>query len=252
MKLIIDYGNTLVKIALFQQDSIVSIKSGKSVAVDQCLELLKETKNMSDSSLISNNAIVSSVINYPDDIKTWLNQEYHLLELNTHTPLPIQINYKTPETLGKDRIALAVAGSQLYPGKNLLIIDAGTCITYDFINKDKEYLGGSISPGIQMRFTALNTFTDKLPLINPADNVELIGSSTSTSISSGVMCGVYAEIDGIIDRYRLSFPDIEIILTGGDIIYFDKKLKNNIFANSNLVLKGLNMILDYNVEKQTF
>ena len=100
-----------------------------------------------------------------------------------------------------------------------------------------------------MRFKALNTFTDKLPLIGPEDNVELIGSSTSKSILSGVVNGVYSEIDGIIDRYKINFPGIKIILTGGDIIYFDKKLKNNIFANSNLVLKGLNMILDYNVGK---
>jgi len=171
------------------------------------------------------------------------------LELDTSTLLPITLNYKTLETLGKDRIALAVAAAQLYPHKNVLIIDAGTCITYDFIDKHKEYQGGSISPGIQMRFKALNTFTDKLPLINPTDNVELLGKSTSESISSGVMNGVYSEIDGIIDKYKINFPDIEVILTGGDIIYFDKKLKNNIFANSNLVLKGLNMILDYNAGK---
>jgi len=249
MKLIIDYGNTFVKLALFQEDSIISIKSCNSTATKEVIDLLRNVNKNSDFANIINNAIVSSVINYPEDVKSWLNQEFNLLELDTSTLLPITLNYKTLETLGKDRIALAVAAAQLYPHKNVLIIDAGTCITYDFIDKHKEYQGGSISPGIQMRFKALNTFTDKLPLINPTDNVELLGKSTSESISSGVMNGVYSEIDGIIDKYKINFPDIEVILTGGDIIYFDKKLKNNIFANSNLVLKGLNMILDYNAGK---
>lgn len=151
--------------------------------------------------------------------------------------------------MGNDRIALAVAGSQLYPGRDVLIIGAGTCITYDFVSKNNEYFGGSISPGIHMRFKALNTFTDKLPLVQPENKPELIGNSTVGSITSGVMNGLYSEIDGIIDRYEKNFPEIQTILTGGDIIYFDKMLKNNIFANSNLVLKGLNMILDYNVGK---
>lgn len=249
MKLIIDYGNTLVKIALFQKSSVITIKSYKSISVEQLNKLLKEIENSNDLTVPIENAIVSSVINYPKAVKSYLEQRYNLLELNTHTPLPIKICYNTPETLGNDRIALAVAGSTLYSGKNLLIIDAGTCITYDFVNKNKEYFGGSISPGIQMRFKALNTFTDKLPLVNPTDSVDLIGNSTTESILSGVMNGIYSEIDGIIDRYKSNFPGIEIILTGGDIIYFDKKLKNNIFANSNLVLKGLNIILDYNVGK---
>ena len=249
MKLIIDYGNTLVKIALFQKSSIISIKSYESLSVEQLRQLLNEIDYKNDTSLSIKNAIVSSVINYPETVKSYLKQQFNLLELNTHTPLPIKIHYKTQETLGNDRIALAVAGSQLYPKKDILIIDAGTCITYDFVNKNKDYLGGGISPGIHMRFKALNTFTDKLPLVIPTDNSELIGNSTIESILSGVMNGIYSEIDGIIDKYKLNFPGIEIILTGGDIIYFDKKLKNNIFANSNLVLKGLNMILDYNVGK---
>ena len=249
MKLIIDYGNTLVKIALFQKSSIISIKSYESLSVKQLKQLLKEIDYKNDTSLPIKNAIVSSVINYPETVKSYLKQQFNLLELNTHTALPIKINYKTPETLGNDRIALAVAGSQLYPKKNILIIDAGTCITYDFVNKNRDYLGGGISPGIHMRFKALNTFTNKLPLVIPTDNSGLIGNSTIESILSGVMNGIYSEIDGIIDKYKLNFPELKIILTGGDIIYFDKKLKNNIFANSNLVLKGLNMILDYNVGK---
>ena len=249
MKLIIDYGNTLVKIALFHKSSVITIKSFKSMSVEQLKQILEEIEYKNEHTLSIKNAIVSSVINYPDAVKSYLKQQFNLLELKTHTPLPIKIRYKTPETLGNDRIALAVAGSQLYPEKDILVIDAGTCITYDFVNKNKEYFGGGISPGIHMRFKSLNTFTDNLPLVNPTDSIELIGNSTTESILSGVMNGIYSEIDGIIDRYKIDFPGVEIILTGGDIIYFDKKLKNNIFANSNLVLKGLNMILDYNVGK---
>lgn len=249
MKLIIDFGNTLVKIALFEQNSIIAIKSCKSMAFDEFLQLLKEIEDNVSALTPIKDAIVSTVIDYPETIKSVLKRNYNLLEFNPQTQLPVDIKYETPKTLGNDRIALAVAGAQLHPENDVLIIDAGTCITYDFINKNKEYLGGGISPGIQMRFKAMNTFTDKLPLLSPADNVELIGKSTSNSILSGIMNGVYSEIDGIIDRYKNNFPGIKIILTGGDIIYFDKKLKNNIFANSNLVLKGLNMILEYNVGK---
>lgn len=249
MKLIIDYGNTLVKVALFQKSSISTIKSYQSLSVEKLKQLLHEIEYKTGTSIPIKYAIVSTVINYPEVVKSWLMQEYNVLEINTLTSLPIKIHYKTPETLGNDRIALAVAGSQLYPEKDVLIIDAGTCITYDFVNKNKEYFGGGISPGIHMRFKALNAFTDKLPLVNPTNNPDLIGNSTTESILSGVMNGIYSEIEGIIDKYKMNFPGIEIILTGGDIIYFDKKLKNNIFANSNLVLKGLNMILDYNVWK---
>lgn len=249
MKLIIDYGNTLVKVALFQKDSLHTLKSFQSTSVDQLKEFLEDFEINSGNATILNNAIVSSVIDYPEDIKSWLTNKYNLIELNSHTPIPIKIKYKTPQTLGNDRIALAVAGSQFYPENDVLVIDAGTCITFDFVSKNSEYHGGSISPGLQMRFKALNTFTDKLPLVKPVDNPELVGDSTANSIISGVMCGIYSEVDGIIDRYKMKFPDVKTILTGGDIIYFDKMLKNNIFANSNFVLKGLNMILDYNVGK---
>ena len=249
MKLTIDYGNTLVKVALFQKDSLLTLKSFQSLSVDQLKEFLEDFENNSGNATIINSAIVSSVIDYPRDIKSWLTKKYNLIELNSLTPIPINIRYKTPQTLGNDRIALAVAGAQFYPENDVLVIDAGTCITFDFVGKNSEYFGGSISPGIQMRFKALNTFTDKLPLVNPVDNPELVGDSTSNSIISGVMCGIYSEVDGIIDRYKMKFPNVKTILTGGDIIYFDKMLKNNIFANSNFVLKGLNMILDYNVGK---
>lgn len=155
----------------------------------------------------------------------------------------------TPETLGKDRLAAVIAASNIFPGSDLLVIDAGTAITYDFINKDREYHGGSISPGINMRFKALNTFTGRLPLIDPEPFDQLIGLNTHEAILSGVMNGARYEMNGIIEDYQLKFPHLKTILTGGDAIYFDKKLKSNIFVSSNLVILGLKLILKYNFEK---
>jgi type III pantothenate kinase len=194
-----------------------------------------------------NQVILSSVRDYSDEIRNLLNSQFHCIELSPAVPLPIKLNYQTVATLGNDRIALAVAAAGLFPGQNVLIIDAGTCITYDFINVNNEYCGGGISPGILMRFKALNTFTSKLPLVSKVNYAGLIGDSTDNSIRSGVINGTIAEVNGIIEQYEHMFSDLKILLTGGDTNYFDKNLKNNIFANSNLVLEGLNMILDCNV-----
>jgi len=171
------------------------------------------------------------------------------LELNNSTSLPINNLYKTIQTLGKDRIAAVTGGANLFPNNDLLIIDAGTCITFDFINANKDYLGGAISPGINLRFKALHNFTGNLPLIDPKADVNLIGDSTESSILSGVINGVREEVDGIIGRYKSSYPNMKVIFTGGDVKYFDKYVKNNIFAVENLVLKGLKAILNYNVKK---
>jgi type III pantothenate kinase len=162
-------------------------------------------------------------------------------------PLPIKILYATPQTLGVDRIAGSCGALQLFPGKNTLVIDAGTCITYDFTDSSKQYYGGSISPGLKMRFQAVHTFTARLPLVSPAENPELIGNSTETSIQSGIVNGTVAEIDGIIDRYRQKYPDLQVILCGGDGPFFENKLKASIFASPDLVLIGLNSVLIHNV-----
>jgi type III pantothenate kinase len=151
--------------------------------------------------------------------------------------------------LGSDRISAAVGGYYLYPNKNVLVIDAGTCIKYNFTNSNNQYLGGGISPGIEMRFKALQKFTDKLPLIEIDLNFNsLIGASTQSSILSGVLNGTISEIDGIINLYKLQFPDLICILTGGDSQYLANRLKNSIFTHQNLVLKGLNNILNYTIE----
>ena len=246
MKLVIDYGNTLIKIAVFHKDSLVDLRLFKKLSVEHLKLLIDEFEFKNGVYNPVRFAIISSVIRYPVQIKEYLESAFNFVELNNKTKLPVKIKYETPETLGNDRIAVVVAASGLFPSTNLLIIDAGTCITYDFINSKNQYYGGGISPGINMRFKALNTFTDKLPLISRIADTELIGCSTESSIQSGVLNGILGEVDEIINRYKQDFPSIKIIFTGGDMKYFDRKLKNNIFANSNLVLIGLNMILNFN------
>ena len=175
-----------------------------------------------------------------------LFKDLEVLELNSRTKVPFKNSYKTPETLGVDRIALVSASVDQFPGNNVLIIDAGTCITYDFITDKNEYLGGAISPGIRLRYKTLNNLTANLPLLETDQPKTIIGDSTESSIHSGVVFGVIKEIDGVIDQYIQEYPDLTVILTGGDAKFLSNQLKNSIFANSNFLLEGLNFILDYN------
>lgn len=239
MKLVIDLGNTLRKLAFFQGDEMKEFFSFEELDLDKLERMLDEVPVSA--------SILSSVINYPERLTDILAARSFFIKLSSSTSLPVKLNYDTPETLGKDRMAAAVAGSHLYPGHNVLVITAGTCITYDVVSSDKEYLGGAIAPGIDMRFRALNTFTDHLPLIEKSGESALTGKSTGGSIISGVQVGAVAEIDGMIKRFRHEYGDLITILSGGDAKYFDKKLKNNIFAVPNIVLTGLNIILDFNV-----
>ena len=151
--------------------------------------------------------------------------------------------------MGKDRLAAAVTGNHFFPNQNVLIIIAGTCITYEFVNTKAEYLGGAISPGISIRFKALHTFTGKLPLVEKKIKASIIGNTTENSILSGVINGCFYEVKGITYEYTDKYKDLKIILSGGDMKYFDKILKNSIFAISNIVLIGLNIILDFNAKK---
>ena len=160
--------------------------------------------------------------------------------------VPLTNKYKTPNTLGKDRLAGVIGVTSLYPKKDILVFDAGTCLTMDFVNKKGEYIGGRISPGIEMRYKALHTFTDKLPLGQKEKTTPIIGDDTHSSIASGVQQGILAEVKSIISEYKLRNPDTIVVVTGGDCFFFEKELKNSIFANPNLVLIGLNEILDYN------
>ena len=230
LKLIIDQGNTQTKLALFQQKKML-----KKILFNNDSQLL-ELENQADA------VILSSVGDASDLIKV-LKDEPVLL--NTKTSLPIANLYESPETLGNDRIAVVVGAAKQIPKSNVLVIDAGTCITLDLLTTE-GYHGGSITPGIQMRLQALNQQTEKLPLVELDAEVDLIGKNTKQCIQSGVINGVLLEIDGMINRYKSQFSDLKVILTGGDFQLFDKGLKNSIFADPDLVLKGLNEILDYN------
>ena len=188
--------------------------------------------------------ILSTVAKDSPEFVKILSETAPLVILDENTPLPIKNLYETPATLGKDRLAAAAGAHALFPGKNVLSIDAGTCITYDFLTKDGEYLGGGISPGIRMRFQAMNAFTGKLPLVEPTDFTGLIGKTTAESLLSGVINGVCEEIKGLIARYIEQYEDLTAVITGGDHEYLHNKLKINIFAVPDLVLLGLNEILD--------
>jgi len=241
MKLVIDVGNSFVKLAVFEESRIVELNKNADFSMQAVENLLYKYEQI-------NRAILSSVRKSVGPMALALQQQVDLLVLDAKTPLPFKNLYATPETLGKDRIA-AVAGAQdLFPERPVLVIDAGTSITYDLLTADNEYLGGGISPGLQMRFDALHTLTGKLPLVEtkPKESVELIGNTTENAIRSGVQNGVLQEVDGIIGQYKSAYPGLQIVICGGDNKYFDKYLKNNIFAAPNLVLQGLMKILQFN------
>ncbi len=231
-KITIDEGNTITKLALFEGDDLVLKEN--NVSVERVLELASNCDRL----------IVSSV--KKDSEYGALAEKKDVLVLNSTTPIPVSNCYKTPNTLGNDRIALVVGATVHYSGHNVLVIDAGTCITYDFINAEQEYLGGSISPGIRMRYSALHQYTSQLPMLKTEEKAALIGGDTEESIHSGVINGVLAEIDGVIQRYIEQYPDVKVVVTGGNVKLFDKGLKNTIFASPNLLMEGLNKILDYN------
>lgn len=197
-----------------------------------------------------NKAILSSVVDVNANLLKFLYNEFDFfIEFNHQTTIPIENLYESKETLGLDRLAAAVGGITLFPKKNLLVIDAGTAITFDLIDSNHRFLGGNISPGLKMRFKALHVFTKKLPEIEGSDKWPNIGKTTAEAIMAGVQNGMIFEIDGMIDHVRDSWPGCQIILTGGDCLFFDKKLKNTIFVKFEITLIGLNRILEYNAGK---
>jgi type III pantothenate kinase len=198
-----------------------------------------------------NQAILSSVKAVDPELIGFLSTNFdRFIELDHHTSLPIENHYQTPETLGKDRIAAAVGANDLFPNQNILVIDAGTAITYDLISEKNEFLGGNISPGLQMRFKALNQFTGKLPLVDYSDEFQLIGTNTEQAIRAGVENGILYEIEGTIESFNRNYENLQIVMTGGDSIFFDKKLNYSIFVHFNLTLIGLNRILEHNAKKK--
>ena len=195
--------------------------------------------------------ILSSVKPSDEELKQFLAENFdQFLELDHHTELPIGNVYETPETLGKDRIAAAVGANELFPDQNLLIIDAGTAITYDLVSEKNQFIGGNISPGLEMRFKALNQFTGKLPLVGYQDDFEPIGRNTTEAIRAGVQNGLIYEIGQTIALFNRNYQNLQIIMTGGDSNFFDRKLNYSIFVHFNLTLIGLNRILEHNAEKK--
>ena len=242
MNLAIDVGNTRVKIAVFEKDKLVEL------FVFQKTKILSEIKEILKKHEISV-GIMSNVASISDSKLKKLKDLVHIQVISSFTEVPFKNLYKTPKTLGVDRIALVAGAVSQFSGHNILVIDAGTCITFDFVNSEGEYLGGTISPGLKMRFNSLNYFTANLPLLEIDELTDFIGKNTKESINSGVINGAIQEIDGVINQYNKKFLDLTVVLTGGDTNFLAKQLKSSIFANQNLLLQGLNRILIHNTEK---
>lgn len=241
MNLVLDLGNTFGKIAVCEgRDVVESIGYQKitSKEIDYFVSRYTDLKGV----------IVSSVVNHSREIIDFLGNIFDLcVELNSATRLPVVNRYQTPDTLGYDRIAAVVGAHTIFPGENVLVIDSGTAITYDLVTAEGEFMGGNIAPGLEMRFKALHKFTNKLPLLEAEkEEINLIGTSTSEAIQSGVINGLLFEIEGFITSIMQEYPKLQVVMTGGDAKFFEKKVKSSIFVNLNLNLIGLNRILDYN------
>ncbi len=242
LKLIVDIGNTSSKIAVFSNDEIIEFRVIKESLIEVLKEIIISFPDICSS-------ILSSVSNHDGEVSKFLQGKGYFIELTHTTKVPFKNMYQSAATLGKDRIAIAAAGSLAYPGENVLVIDTGTCVTYDFINADGDYLGGAISPGLTMRFDALSKFTHELPRLDKPSaekEVNLVGKTTHESITSGVINGLKTEVEHIINQYEALFSPLKIIISGGDYLYFENLVKSNIFASPNIVVHGLKKILDFN------
>ncbi len=242
MKLVIDIGNSFTKLAVFDGDEIIDFITKKDMSIDVLKVILQNYPQI-------NSSILSSVAAHDLSLNEILIEKGFFIELNHDTAIPFINSYATPDTLGKDRIAIASAAASMYPDENVLIIDTGTSITYDLVLSNGEYVGGGISPGLNMRFNALHNFTHRLPLVelpDPETEISLVGNSTESSILSGVVNGLNAEVENIINQYNNTFSPLKVMISGGDYKYFERLVKSNIFAAPNLVVFGLKYILDFN------
>jgi type III pantothenate kinase len=236
MNIVVDYGNSSAKVGIFEGTFLREKRIFREEdALQQFLQNFPAV-----------HFIISSVNADAARVASWTAAQKKFV-LHHSLPLPIRNLYATPKTLGVDRLAGVCGAQQLFPDSPCLVIDAGTCITYDFLDRTGAYHGGGISPGLNMRFEAMYTFTARLPLVQATDTVDLIGNSTETCMQSGVIYGLLEEVDGIIRRYQEKFEGLQVILCGGDALFFENKLKASIFASPELVLSGLNSILIYNV-----
>ena len=239
VNLIIDIGNTAAKLAVFKDGEILEVK--------RCSHVLKDELVALSNKYPFKKGIISSVVTIAEATRQTLKElPFPIMDLTYRTPVPIKNLYQTPQTLGMDRLAAVIAANAWKPNHPALVIDAGTCITYDFIDEFGQYHGGNISPGMDMRFKALHMLTDKLPLIHENGETPTYGYSTETAIRSGVIRGIENEICGYIRQLQQNYPSLLVFLTGGNEFSFDTYLKSGIFADGFLVLKGLNRILEYN------
>jgi type III pantothenate kinase len=233
-----DFGNTRKKAAIFHDEELKEIT------------VLADDSNETITSLLDKfqpaKSILSSVIDHNPELETLLASRTKFHKLSHLTKVSFTTPVGKPETIGADRLALTAAAIHYYPGKNNFVVGLGTCVTYNFINKYKEFVGGGISPGLEMRLKSLNYYTAKLPLIKASSNLPLIGYDTETNILSGVVLGMAKEIDGFIEAYREKYRNFNVLLTGGDIVYLASHLKNKIFADPDLIFKGLYAISEVN------
>lgn len=235
LKLIIDIGNTRIKLALFNKKEIIRNKVVSNLTKESIDDFCK------DDAITS--SIVSAVRSLSDKENNLINS-LKCIFFNKETVLPIKSSYKS--YIGSDRISAVVGASCLFPDKNIWVFDAGTCLTIDFIDKEKKYHGGRITLGLKMRYKALNDYTSELPLLSIKDSSNFKGDDTDSSIISGVQQGIISEVRTLISDYKKENDDFIVVFTGGDLSFFEKELKSSIFADPFLVLRGLNEILDYN------
>lgn len=237
VKIVIDKGNSSIKFGVFDKDTLLAVNYAPHDDQNSLFSTIRQYQPEA--------AIVSSVLTDEDfsELKKTIPK---FILLTSETPLPFENLYSTPQTLGKDRLA-AVAGAQaLYTDSSMLIIDAGTAVTYEILLEGKSYIGGNIAPGLEMRFKALNSFTSKLPKVSKMEKHDFPGRSTNEAIASGVINGMVFEMEGYRSACLEKWGINKTLLTGGDSDFFARKLKKPIFANQNLVLIGLNRILEYN------
>ncbi len=242
MIIAIDAGNTRIKCAVFENTSMIDLSVFEYGNFEKKITSFFQ-KHSSISKIILSN--VGKQINF-DFLKT--QYEIEIVTIDGDFKFPFQNKYQTPHTLGIDRMILSSGATLQFPNQNRLIIDVGTCITYDFVDAHNNYLGGAISPGIGLRYKSMHQYTEKLPLLTPEEPESFIGNSTTNAMHSGVIYGISHEIDGFINSYRTEYPNFIIILTGGDTVFLAKRLKNTIFANPNFLLESLIYTYQYKIE----
>lgn len=233
-----DFGNTRLKCAVFEGEickDVIVLQNGEPETIEKLIQQYKPAKS-----------ILSSVINHNAAIEELLQQHTKFHKLSNTSNLPVTLTVTKPETIGADRLALMVAAVKQYPNQHNLVIGLGTCVTYNFINKFGHFLGGAISPGLEMRFKAMHEYTAKLPLVAADGNIPLVGYDTRTNLLTGVILGLSKEIDGFIEEYELKYSNFNALLTGGDMTFFAPHLKKKIFADPYLIYKGLYAISEFN------